>query len=111
MSSDKITHLKRVFVRVVRESSGLSEARCVPVADRLFAAMCEEFGPGRVWFPGPGALDREQLDAAIFEAFDGYNRRAVCRRFGISEATFYRSLARERGRRATSQRRSRGAHD
>lgn len=87
---DFLSALRSEIVRAVCRGTGIAEPEAMPVATEIIASVSERW-QGEVYIAKPRPADSE-----ILEAFNGANRREVCRRFGISKGTFYRALRRAR---------------
>lgn len=92
LRDDARLQMRTRIVRVIRESTGLLEQFAVPIADQVLKVVERDIDGH--------ALNRteremqEQRDRLVLADFDGRNRDEVCRKHGISRATFYRILGR-----------------
>lgn len=102
MNHDRASHLQRIIARMLAEDDHLNDSQSAALSSRIFRVVCEELGPGDVYIPSPRRLQRSEQDAAIYAAFNGRNRDAVCERFEIEHRAFYRAISRERERRRTA---------
>lgn len=87
---DFLTALRADIVRAVCRGTGMQEPDAMPVAGEVIESITERF-QGAVYISRP-----RPTDAEIVAAFDGRNRKEVCRRYRISKGTFYRVLRRSR---------------
>lgn len=53
-------------------------------------ALCEAYGGTTLYIPKIGELLRKSRYRAIYEEYDGSNRRELARKYNVSEATIYR---------------------
>lgn len=82
------------LTEILREETGLHESLASQIAEAVLRGLCRRRGPGVVYVPkgiGP-TVSADQIRAA----YNGQNRDDVCKRFGISRATFYRAISARR---------------
>jgi Mor family transcriptional regulator len=74
------------MVEVIREETGLHERFARPMAEGILRRLGDEFRGERVYL----GEDRETVYQQAIAEFNGRNRDAVCAKYGMSRATFYR---------------------
>lgn len=100
MTAETETPIEADVLAALRESlkeQGEHAPRVTPEQQRNMAStmarmLARRIGGRYVAF----VEDRARRDAAVLQAFNGSNRDAVLRQFGISRALFYNILARHR---------------
>lgn len=96
------------ILQVIRERTGLHEQFAKPVAETVLSELESEFQGQQVYF----GEDREADYSRALAEFTGNNRDAVCAKFKISKATFYRILNRGKPARTDPQKPApRGGND
>ena len=93
-SEDRAVALHYELTAILWEEVGLHEPFASQIAEAVMRGLRRRRGGDSLYVPKSGS--RAARDAAVLQAFDGRNRDAVCRRFGISRSTFYEILARRR---------------
>ncbi len=93
-SEDRAVALHYELTAILREEVGLHEPFASQIAEAVMRGLRRRRGGDSLYVPKSGS--RAARDAAVLQAFDGRNRDAVCRRFGISRSTFYEILQRRR---------------
>ena len=76
-------------IRRAAQAAGVPPEQAVEVAEEVEAWTRAEYGAQR---PYVHALDRQRHYAQVRRLNNGRNRDALCARFGISRATFYRII-------------------
>lgn len=92
LRDDVRLQMRMRIVRVIRESTGLLEQFAVPIANEVLQVVERDID-GQALSRTDGEL-QAQRDRLVRAEFNGRNRAEVCRRHGISKATFYRIIAR-----------------
>jgi Mor family transcriptional regulator len=93
------------MVEVIREETGLHERFARPMAEGILRRLGDEFRGERVYL----GEDRETVYQQAIAEFNGRNRDAVCAKYGMSRATFYRVLNRGREHAPAADSRAGGA--
>lgn len=70
---------------------GLDEQTADAFAEEIVAGICLKYGGTERHIP---KRNREAIHAGVARDYDGQNREQVCRRYGVSRATFYRIIGR-----------------
>lgn len=89
---DEAIQLHREFVEIVREEIGMNEAFANTMAAALVRGMRKRYSgqklgaKGTIYVPAPSKAAR---NAAIRAEFNGTNREAVCKKYGIGRAQLY----------------------
>lgn len=91
---DKAAAMRNEITSAIREATGLHERFASELSDEILSRLMTRWGGDRLHVP---ACDRAARDEAIRADFDGRNHDAVCRRYGISQATLYRVIG-QKGR-------------
>ena len=74
---------------VIRQSAFVLDGHAEDLLESLMDGIRQEFGGGDLFID---RIDREKRADAVRRDFNGRNRAEVCRRHGISRATFYRII-------------------
>ena len=93
-ATDRITALRTLIVRIVREHTGLNERLALPIAADIVAGLRAEWGGRDVRIPAETADERA---AAIQEASAlGMSPNQIAAAMRVGRATVYRALNRIR---------------
>jgi Mor family transcriptional regulator len=90
-----VERLREEMVEIIGRRIGLKESVARPLAEEVVEALREHYGARAPYIP---ARSKKEERAAIIAAFNGRNRAEVCRKFGISRATFYRYINQKGGK-------------
>ena len=70
------------------------------LSKKVVRELLKDFGGMQVYLPLASAAFKADDDKAIYDEFDGINKRVLCRKYDITFNTFYEILRREKERRA-----------
>jgi CRP-like cAMP-binding protein len=91
-TTDRITALRTLVVRVVREHTGLKERLAMPIADGIVEGLRAQWGGSAVRIPAETPAERI---AAIHEAAAlGLSPPQIAAALGRDRSTVYRALGR-----------------
>ena len=90
MRSDMATEMIESVKKVVGDEGS---------ATRVVRQLLVDFGGTQVYLPMVGTAFRDELEAEVYDSFNGSNQREICTRYGISFTTLYAIVKRERERR------------
>ncbi len=68
-------------------------------ATRVVRQLLADFGGTQVYLPMVATAFRDELEAEVYDSFDGSNQREICTRYQISFTTLYAIIKREREKR------------
>lgn len=91
---DRALALHVELTEIIRQETGMYEGLASTIARHVLDGLQRRRAGGELYIPK--SLGRPPTREEIRAAFDGTNRAEVCKKFGISRATFYRAISRRR---------------
>ena len=86
IAEDSAVMLQYEVTAIVREEIGMTEHFASQIAEAIVRGLRKRFSAQEVYIPAPSKTER---NAAVRREFNGQNRDAICRKFGISRTTLY----------------------